>query len=56
VEIAIPRPLTTFSSPEKLRSLKLESKPIPVKDIWGFYNYKKDGALGSTAAHIVVLD
>jgi protein TonB len=41
--------------PEKLPPLKLESKPIPVKDIWGFYNYRKNGALGSSAAHVVVI-
>jgi protein TonB len=42
--------------PEKLPPLKLESQPIPVKDIWGFYSYnKRNGALGSTAAHVLVL-
>ncbi len=49
------RGLDEFFFPTKLPPLKLESKPVPVKDIWGFYNYKKNGALGSTAAHIVVL-
>jgi TonB family protein len=49
------RGLDDFFFPKKLPPLKLESKPIPVKDIWGFYNYKKDGVLGSTAAHVVVL-
>jgi periplasmic protein TonB len=47
--------LDDFFFPKKLPPLKLESKPEPVKDIWGFYNYKKNGALGSTAAHVVVL-
>jgi TonB family protein len=49
------RGLDDFFFPKKLPPLKLESKPIPVKDIWGFYNYKKNGALGSTVAHIVVI-
>ena len=49
------RGLDEFFFPKKLPPLKLESKPIPVKDIWGFYNYKKDGVLGSTAAHVVVI-
>src|SRR6266853_184967 len=49
------RGLDDFFFPKKLPPLKLESKPIPVKDIWGFYNYKKNGALGSTAAHVIVL-
>jgi periplasmic protein TonB len=47
--------LDDFFFPKKLPPLKLESKPEPVKDIWGFYNYKKNGALGSTAAHVVVI-
>src|ERR1017187_5555663 len=49
------RGLDEFFFPKKLPPLKLESKPIPVKDIWGFYNYKKNGALGSTAAHLIVI-
>jgi TonB family protein len=47
--------LDDFFFPKKLPPLKLESKPVPVKDIWGFYNYKKNGALGSTAAHVVII-
>jgi protein TonB len=49
------RGLDEFFFPKKLPPLKLESKPVPVKDIWGFYNYKKDGALGSTVAHVIVI-
>src|SRR5271155_6282807 len=52
---SLSRGLDDFFFPKKLPPLKLESKPIPVKDIWGFYNYKKDGALGSTVAHVIVL-
>ena len=44
------RELDEFFFPKKLPPLKLESKPEPVKDIWGFYNYKRGGALGSTGA------
>lgn len=44
-----------FFFPKKLPPLKLESKPEPVKDIWGFYNYKKDGALGSTGVHVLLV-
>ena len=47
--------LDEFFFPKKLPPLKLESKPEPVKDIWGFYNYKKNGALGSTVAHVIVI-
>jgi len=49
------RGLDDFFFPKKLPPLKLESKPIPVKDIWGFYNYKKNGALGSTVLHVIVI-
>jgi protein TonB len=49
------RGLDEFFFPKKLPPLKLESKPIPVKEIWGFYNYKKNGALGSTVAHVIVI-
>ncbi len=47
--------LDEFFFPKKLPPLVLTSKPVPVKDIWGFYNYKKNGALGSTALHVVAL-
>jgi protein TonB len=49
------RGLDELFFPKKLPPLKLESKPIPVRDIWGFYNYKKNGALGSTVAHGIVI-
>src|ERR1700685_4547631 len=52
---SLSRGLDEFFFPKKLPPLKLESKPEPVKDIWGFYNYKKNGALGSTAAHVIVI-
>ena len=51
---SLSRQLDDFFFPKKLPPLKLESKPEPVKDIWGFYNYKKDGALGSTGVHILI--
>jgi protein TonB len=41
--------------PKNLSALRLESKPIPVKDIWGFYDYKKNGVLASGVAHVLVL-
>jgi len=52
---SLSRGLDEFFFPKKLPPLKLDSKPIPVKDIWGFYNYKKNGALGSTVAHVIVI-
>ena len=41
--------------PTKLPPLVLTSKPIPVKDIWGFYNFKKRGATVSTVVHVILL-
>lgn len=41
--------------PKKLPPLVLTSKPVPVKDIWGFYNYKKSGATVSLISHIIVI-
>jgi protein TonB len=52
---SLSRQLDEFFFPKKLPPLKLESKPEPVKDIWGFYNYKGKGALGSTGVHIVIV-
>src|SRR6266516_2605064 len=47
--------LDDFFFPKKQPPLVLTSKPIPVKDIWGFYDYKKNGALGSTVVHVFAL-
>lgn len=47
--------LDDFFFPKKLPPLVLTSKPVPVKDIWGFYNYKRNGAFGSTMVHIVAV-
>jgi len=47
--------LDDYFFPKKQAPLVLTSKPIPVKDIWGFYDYKKNGALYSTAVHILAL-
>jgi TonB family protein len=40
---------------QKLPPLVLTSKPVAVRDIWGFYDYKKNGALASTAVHVVLV-
>jgi TonB family protein len=41
--------------PKKLPPLELTSKPLPVRDIWGFYDNKKDGALVSTGVHVIFI-
>src|SRR4249920_273190 len=47
--------LDEFFFPKKLPPLVLTSKPVPVRDIWGFYNYKGRGAFASTAIHILAV-
>ena len=47
--------LDDFFFPKKLPPLVLTSKPVPVRDIWGFYDNKKNGLLGSTVAHIIII-
>src|SRR3989454_1570773 len=47
--------LDDYFFPKKQPPLVLTSKPIPVKDIWGFYDYKKSGALGSTVVHVLAI-
>ena len=49
------RNLDDFFFPKKLPPLMLTSKPVPVRDIWGFYNYKGRGAFGSTVIHLLAL-
>ncbi len=44
------RNLDDFFFPKKQPPLVLTSKPVPVRDIWGFYNYRKNGVWGSTIA------
>ena len=47
--------LNDFFFPQKQPPLILTSKPIPVRDIWGFYNYKKNGVWGSTVVHVLAI-
>jgi len=49
------RNLDDLFFPKKLPPLVLTSRPLAVRDIWGFYNYKKNGVLGSTGLHILAL-
>ncbi len=47
--------LDDYFFPKKQPPLVLTSKPVPVKDIWGFYDYKKSGVVGSTVVHILTI-
>ena len=49
------RNIDDFFFPKKLPPLVLTSKPVPVRDIWGFYNYKGRGVAGSTVIHMLAL-
>jgi TonB family protein len=49
------RNVDDFFFPKKQPPLVLTSKPVPVREIWGFYNYKKNGVLGSTVLHLIAL-
>ena len=49
------RNLDDFFFPKKLPPLVLTSKPVAVRDIWGFYNYKGRGAFGSTVIHVLAV-
>src|ERR1700730_15322614 len=47
--------LYDYFFPKKLPPLVLSSRPVPVRDIWGFYNYKKNGVTGSVVVHVAAL-
>jgi periplasmic protein TonB len=49
------RNIDEFFFPKKLPPLVLTSTPVPVRDIWGFYDYKRRGAAGSTVVHLLAL-
>src|SRR5271170_5191406 len=48
------RNLDEFFFPKKLPPLVLESKPEPVKDIWGFYSNWKAGAAGAAGYYALL--
>ena len=39
--------------PKKLPPLQLTSKPVPVRDIWGAYRFRKGAVAGSLVLHLV---
>ncbi|MFI5113349.1 MAG: hypothetical protein ACHP9S_11010, partial [Terriglobales bacterium] len=49
------RQIHDWRHPETLPPLRLTSKPVPVREIWGAYNYKKRGAVGSTVLHVLAI-
>ncbi|HSB15606.1 MAG TPA: energy transducer TonB [Bryobacteraceae bacterium] len=54
--VSVVRNLKDLIFPEKLPPLKLTSKPVAVKDIWGFYGgYKARAGIGSVLIHVSVV-
>jgi periplasmic protein TonB len=49
------RSIEDYFFPKKQPPLVLTSTPIPFREVWGFYDHKKTGALGSTVVHILAL-
>lgn len=50
------RNVKEFIHPPKLPPLEVTSKPVPVRDIWGFYGgQKKQAGLSSLAIHVGVI-
>jgi protein TonB len=43
--------LRELLSPQKLPPLQLQSKPVPVREIWGAYDNRKSGWLGTLLVH-----
>ncbi len=52
---SIARNIKEAFSPPKLPPLKVPSKPVPVKDIWDQYVYKKSSGLYSLLIHVGVV-
>ncbi len=52
---SITRNIKEAISPPKLPPLKVTSKPVPVKDIWDQYGYKKSSGLYSVLIHVAVV-
>lgn len=51
----IVRQFKEFSEWKKLPPLKLTSKPLSLKSIWGAYDYKKEGVLSSVLGHVLLV-
>lgn len=44
-----------FLFPSKLPPLQLTSQPVQLREVWGAYNYKKDGAAASIVIHLLMV-
>ena len=53
--VSLKRQIKAFQAEKQLPPLKVSSKPVPVKIIWGAYDYKQQGVSTSVAVHVVAV-
>ena len=53
--VSLKRQIKAFQAGKQLPPLKVSSKPVPVKSIWGAYDYKQQGVSTSVAVHVVAV-
>ena len=53
--VSLKRQIKAFQAEKQLPPLKVSSKPVPVKSIWGAYDYKQQGVSTSVAVHVVAV-
>ena len=53
--VSLKRQFEAFQAEKKLPPLKISSKPVRVKSIWGAYDYKQQGVGASAGAHVVAV-
>ena len=53
--VSLKRQYKAFQAEKKLPPLRVSSKPVRVKSIWGAYDHKQEGVSTSAAVHVVVV-
>ncbi len=53
--VSLKRQFKAFQAEKKLPPLKISSKPVRVKSIWGAYDYKQQGVGASAVVHVAVV-
>ena len=53
--VSLKRQYEAFQAEKKLPPLKVSSKPVRVKSIWGAYDHKQEGVGTSAAVHVLVV-
>ena len=52
---SLPRQIRAAKATKNLPPLKLTSKPLPIKSIWGAYDHKREGVSASTIGHVLIV-